>query len=90
MQIEEINSQSINIFNYSDPIKTIYRAPKKYTRVRKNARYSKTGHVSATQIGLSFQISFSTPENTKTFKDLIKIDQVRAKTVKTRFVRGST
>ena len=61
-----------------------------YTRIRKNARYGKTSHGNATQIGLSFQISFSTPENTKTFKDLIKIDRVRLKIVKTRFERAHT
>ena len=59
-------------------------------RVRKYARYGQTSHKLDNPLYTLSGIFISTPENTKTFKDSIKIDQVRAKTVKRRHVRGST
>ena len=69
--------------------KTVFRY-KNVTCVRKYARYGKTNHNSYKRISSSCRIFCGLPENTKTFKDSIKIDQVRAKTAKTRFVREST
>ena len=63
---------------------------KRYARERKYARYGKTSHRKDKPLYTSSGIFFSIPENTKTFKDSIKIDQVRPKTEKTRFVRAST
>ena len=59
-------------------------------RVRKYARYGQTSGRGEQPLYTFFGIFFSTPENIKTFNDLIKIDRVRAKTVKTRFARAST
>ena len=64
--------------------------PNTITRVHKYARNGQTSYKLDSPLYTFSGIFFSTPENTKTFKDSIKIDQVRAKTVKTRFVRGST
>ena len=58
--------------------------------LRKYARYGKTSHRWDNPLYTFSGIFFSIPENTKTFKDSIKIDQVRPKTMKTPFVRGST
>ena len=57
------------------------------TRVRKYARYGKTSHAIDKQTSLSFRIFCGLPENTKNYFNPLKIDQVRAKTVKTRFAR---
>ena len=59
-------------------------------RVPKYARYGQTNNRGDTPLYTSSGIFFSTPENTKTFKDSIKIDQVRPKTMKTHYVRVST
>ena len=58
--------------------------------IRKYARYGKSSYSRDKPLYTTSGIFFSTPENTKTFKDSIKIDQVRAKTVNTRFECGST
>ena len=59
-------------------------------RVPKYARYCETSHRKNKPLYTYSGIYFSIPENTKTFKDSIKIDQIRPKTVKTRFVCAST
>ena len=60
------------------------------TRVPKYPRYGKTSHSRVTEVLPSFQIFQGLPENIKIYFKRIKIDRVRAKTVKTRFTRGST
>ena len=59
-------------------------------RLRKYARYGQTSHRGDNPLYTSSGIFFFTPENTKTFKDSIKIDQVRPKTAKTWFAGSST
>ena len=60
------------------------------TRVRKYTRYGKTSHCRVTRMQPLVWIFQGLPENLKIYFNPIKIDRVRAKTVKTRFVRGST
>ena len=60
------------------------------TRVRKYARYGKTSHTRVTEMQPLFRIFQGVPENTKIYFNPIKIDPVRAKTVKTRYARGRT
>ena len=60
------------------------------TRVRKYARCGKTSHDIDKQTSLSCRIFCGLPENTKNYFNPIKTDQVRSKTVKTRYVRART
>ena len=60
------------------------------TRVSKYTRYGKTSHSRVTEVLPSFQIFQGLPENIKIYFNPIQIDQVRAKTVKTHYVRGRT
>ena len=63
---------------------------KKDTRVRKYARYGQNSRIRVTEIWPLCQIFQGIPENIKDYFERIKNDRVRAKTVKTRFARGST
>ena len=61
-----------------------------YVHVRKYARYGETSHQREVKTSPMWRKFYSTPENTLILKDSLKIDPFRPKTVKTRYVRGST